>query len=168
MSRSIGPDDAVAHILAAMTAGASGTILTNPLWVVKTRFMTQSRAPSRLSSSSSASSPASSASASSSAPPPPHSSTSSNPSSASTRTTPTSPQYEKPYSSTWNALVRIYQAEGMIAFYRGLLPSLFGVVHVAVQFPLYEKFKALSRACLSPPSPFPFPSFLPSPVPCGG
>jgi hypothetical protein len=28
-----------------MTAGASGTILTNPLWVVKTRFMVRSSLP---------------------------------------------------------------------------------------------------------------------------
>lgn len=35
----LGQDDAISHITAAMTAGASGTILTNPLWVVKTRFM---------------------------------------------------------------------------------------------------------------------------------
>jgi hypothetical protein len=35
------------HILAAMTAGATGTIATNPLWVIKTRFMV-SRAVSLL------------------------------------------------------------------------------------------------------------------------
>lgn len=29
------------HILSAMAAGASGTICTNPLWVIKTRFMVQ-------------------------------------------------------------------------------------------------------------------------------
>jgi len=29
------------HILSAMTAGACSTIATNPLWVIKTRFMTQ-------------------------------------------------------------------------------------------------------------------------------
>ncbi|KAI9303406.1 mitochondrial carrier domain-containing protein [Cunninghamella echinulata] len=29
------------HILSAMTAGAASTSLTNPLWVIKTRFMTQ-------------------------------------------------------------------------------------------------------------------------------
>lgn len=27
------------HILSAMTAGAASTSLTNPLWVIKTRFM---------------------------------------------------------------------------------------------------------------------------------
>jgi solute carrier family 25 folate transporter 32 len=29
------------HILSAMTAGAASTICTNPLWVIKTRFMVQ-------------------------------------------------------------------------------------------------------------------------------
>ncbi|BGP20214.1 hypothetical protein JCM10213_005932 [Rhodosporidiobolus nylandii] len=93
-----GPDDPIVHIVSAMIAGASGTILTNPLWVVKTRFMTQQADES-----------------------------------------------EARYRHTWDALRRIYANEGGIAFYRGLLPSLFGVVHVAVQFPLYEKFKAMSR-----------------------
>lgn len=35
----VGEDDSITHIIAAMTAGATGTIITNPLWVVKTRFM---------------------------------------------------------------------------------------------------------------------------------
>lgn len=33
------PQSTLVHITAAMTAGATGTIMTNPLWVVKTRFM---------------------------------------------------------------------------------------------------------------------------------
>ncbi|GAA6017016.1 hypothetical protein JCM11491_006130 [Sporobolomyces phaffii] len=98
LSRIRGSDDAVAHITAAMTAGASGTILTNPLWVVKTRFMTQ------------------------------------RPNSSDPR-----------YRHTLDALVRIYREEGPKAFYRGMLPSLFGVAHVAVQFPLYEQFKSFYR-----------------------
>ena len=31
------------HILSAMTAGATSTICTNPLWVIKTRFMVRRR-----------------------------------------------------------------------------------------------------------------------------
>ncbi|GAA6017779.1 hypothetical protein JCM10207_000498 [Rhodosporidiobolus poonsookiae] len=93
-----GPDDPLSHIASAMIAGASGTILTNPLWVIKTRFMTQ-----QVNSD------------------------------------------EPRYRHTWDALARIYRNEGLSTFYRGLLPSLFGVVHVAVQFPLYERFKAISR-----------------------
>ncbi|KAI9462201.1 mitochondrial NAD transporter [Boletus coccyginus] len=61
------------HILSAMIAGATSTTCTNPLWVIKTRFM------------------------------------------------------------------------GLRAFYRGLLPSLFGITHVAVQFPLYEKLKVWAQ-----------------------
>jgi solute carrier family 25 folate transporter 32 len=41
---------------------------------------------------------------------------------------------------------RIYRTEGVYGFYRGMVPSLFGVTHVAVQFPLYEHFKKLNRA----------------------
>ncbi|KDQ11095.1 hypothetical protein BOTBODRAFT_163124 [Botryobasidium botryosum FD-172 SS1] len=80
------------HIFAAMTAGATGTIVTSPLWVVKTRFMTQ-------------------------------------------------PADEVRYRHTFDAFAKIYRAEGISAFYRGLLPSLMGVTHVAVQFPLYEHLK---------------------------
>lgn len=79
-----------------MTAGASGTVLTNPLWVVKTRFMAQA----------------------------------------------TLPPSDAKYRHTLDAVVRIYRTEGFRAFYKGLLPSLMGVSHVAVQFPLYEKAKS--------------------------
>jgi hypothetical protein len=102
-----GPDDPIAHVVSAMTAGASGTILTNPLWVVKTRFMTQDAKDG-----------------------------------------------DVRYRHTWDALIRIYREEGPRAFYRGMLPSLFGVAHVAVQFPLYERFKVLSRES-GPLSPLP-------------
>lgn len=79
-----------------MTAGATGTILTNPLWVVKTRFMAQAILP------------------------------------------PSAPRYK----TTFDAVRTIYTTEGFRAFYKGLLPSLMGVSHVAVQFGLYEKTKA--------------------------
>ncbi|WVW80794.1 hypothetical protein I302_102781 [Kwoniella bestiolae CBS 10118] len=87
---------AIVHIFAAMTAGATGTIMTNPLWVVKTRFMAQAG------------------------------------------TTDPSSRYR----TTIGAIRSIYRTEGFRAFYKGLLPSLMGVSHVAVQFPLYEKAKS--------------------------
>jgi len=84
------------HILSAMIAGATSTICTNPLWVIKTRFMTQSRE-------------------------------------------------EVPYRHTLDAAITIYRTEGIRAFYRGLLPSLLGIAHVAVQFPLYEQLKIIAQ-----------------------
>ncbi|KAJ7855943.1 mitochondrial NAD transporter [Mycena olivaceomarginata] len=85
------------HILSAMTAGAASTICTNPLWVIKTRFMTQSRSEVR-------------------------------------------------YKHTLDAALTIYRSEGASAFYRGLVPSLLGISHVAVQFPLYEQLKLWAQA----------------------
>lgn len=40
----------------------------------------------------------------------------------------------------------IYRTEGVPAFFRGLLPSLLGITHVAVQFPLYEFLKQWASA----------------------
>jgi solute carrier family 25 folate transporter 32 len=48
------------------------------------------------------------------------------------------------YTNTWIAFRSIYKTEGWRAFYRGLAPSLIGVTHVAVHFPLYEKMKSWS------------------------
>lgn len=80
------------HIMSAMIAGATSTTCTNPLWVIKTRFMTQT--------------------------------------------------WDEPrYLHTLDAARTIYRSEGIRAFYRGLLPSLLGIAHVAVQFPLYEQLK---------------------------
>ncbi|KAG0169668.1 hypothetical protein DFQ30_003337 [Apophysomyces sp. BC1015] len=76
-----------------MTAGAASTSLTNPLWVIKTRFMTQNE-----------------------------------------RTA-----YR--YHNTIHAFRTIARDEGIRGFYKGLGPSLIGVSHVALQFPMYEKLK---------------------------
>jgi len=90
------------HILSAMAAGACSTICTNPLWVIKTRFMTQ-------------------------------------------------PSSESRYRHTLDAFKTIYRLEGPQAFYRGLLPSLLGIAHVAVQFPMYEQLRAWAQS--SSPAP---------------
>lgn len=52
---------------------------------------------------------------------------------------------ETRYHHTLDAAITIYRSEGIRAFYRGLLPSLLGIAHVAVQFPLYEQLKIVAR-----------------------
>lgn len=86
------------HIVSAMSAGALATSLTNPLWVIKTRFMTQNE------------------------------------------------QTPYRYNNTIHAFATIAREEGFRGFYKGLGPSLIGVSHVAVQFPLYEKLKVIFHA----------------------
>jgi solute carrier family 25 (mitochondrial folate transporter), member 32 len=106
------------HILSAMTAGAASTICTNPLWVIKTRFMVRSSLTHG---------------------PSPY-----------LITDQTQSRGEIRYKNTLDAALTIYRAEGPRAFYRGLLPSLLGITHVAVQFPLYEQLKIWARECLIP------------------
>jgi len=55
----------------------------------------------------------------------------------------TQSRVEVRYRHTWDAALTIYRTEGVAAFYRGLVPSLLGILHVAVQFPLYERLKVL-------------------------
>ncbi|KAK5162558.1 hypothetical protein LTR04_003416 [Oleoguttula sp. CCFEE 6159] len=45
------------------------------------------------------------------------------------------------YRSISHGTKSLYRAEGIAGFYRGLLPSLFGVSHGAIQFMAYEQLK---------------------------
>lgn len=45
------------------------------------------------------------------------------------------------YRNTFDAISKVIRTEGIQALYRGLGPSMVGLVHVAIQFPLYEKLK---------------------------
>lgn len=58
-----------------------------------------------------------------------------------TRMLSTSRDHPGAYKSTWEGTKLLYQSEGMKGFYRGLIPSLFGVSHGAIQFMAYEQLK---------------------------
>lgn len=45
------------------------------------------------------------------------------------------------YKSIVDGTQRLYRSEGLLGFYRGLVPSLFGVSHGALQFMAYEQLK---------------------------
>ncbi|KAL3483567.1 mitochondrial carrier [Aspergillus germanicus] len=81
------------YFIASGTAGALTSVLTNPIWVIKTRMLaTGSKSPGA-------------------------------------------------YTSFTTGAVQILRSEGIPGFYRGLVPSLFGVSHGALQFMAYEKLK---------------------------
>ena len=119
MIGSDGKDHWGVHIIAAMTAGATGTIVTNPLWLIRTRFMVRLYIVSQSGAKAD----------------------------RSVQAQATSVDAAERYTNTWIAFRSIYKTEGWRAFYRGLAPSLIGVTHVAVHFPLYEKMKSWSGEC---------------------
>ena len=47
------------------------------------------------------------------------------------------------YKGTWDAAKKMYRREGVLSFYKGMVPNMMGLIHVAVQFPLYEELKSL-------------------------
>ena len=58
-----------------------------------------------------------------------------------TRMLSTSSTHPGAYRSLTDGVRQIYRSEGISGFYRGLLPSLFGVSHGALQFMAYEQLK---------------------------
>lgn len=98
----------------SIIAGASSTIATNPIWVIKTRLMSQSSSPNH---------------------PSPF------PKSGSTPTVRPTLNHPWHYKSTLDAARKMYTSEGILSFYSGLTPALLGLTHVAVQFPTYEYLK---------------------------
>ena len=92
----------LANVYSSISGGACSTMVTNPIWVIKTRLMSQSSTKAGEN------------------------------------------HYRPPwhYHNTLDAARKMYKGEGILSFYSGLTPALFGLTHVAIQFPLYEVFKA--------------------------
>ncbi|KAL2255029.1 hypothetical protein VTK26DRAFT_4296 [Humicola hyalothermophila] len=110
----------------SIIAGASSTIATNPIWVIKTRLMSQSSRHEIPLLPKAANTPTS------------------------------RPALHQPwhYKSTLDAARKMYTTEGILSFYSGLTPALLGLTHVAVQFPAYEflKVKFTGRAMGAAPA----------------
>lgn len=87
---------------AALVSGTVTCLITNPLWLVKTRIQAQDTRALE-------------------------------------------------YSNTWGAFSAIHREEGLRGFYRGLVPSLWGVSHITLQFPLYESLKQMLAEARSLP-----------------
>ncbi len=66
-----------------------------------------------------------------------------------TRMLSTSATYPGAYASIIDGARQIFRAEGIPGFYRGLVPSLFGVTHGAIQFMAYEQLKIYQATGLS-------------------
>lgn len=96
------------NFFSSIFAGASSTIVTNPIWVIKTRLMSQSG------------------------------STQAYPRTGNTPTARPHANSPWHYNSTLDAARKMYSTEGLRSFYSGLAPALLGLTHVAVQFPAYE------------------------------
>lgn len=86
----------IIHMLSAMSAGLVTNTATQPLWLVRTRLMSQTQSG-----------------------------------------------HERRYKNTLQALQLIFQREGIRGLYKGLATSYFGLFHVVIQFPLYERLKIM-------------------------
>lgn len=105
------------NMASSIIAGASSTLATNPIWVIKTRLMSQSVSHQKGVHYDLF------------------------PKSSSTPTSRPTLQVPWNYSSTFDAARKMYTSEGILSFYSGLTPALLGLTHVAVQFPVYEYLK---------------------------
>ncbi|KAK3392193.1 mitochondrial carrier domain-containing protein [Sordaria brevicollis] len=106
----------VVNFGSSIIAGGSSTIATNPIWVIKTRLMSQSASHDG-------------------------SQLSLHPRESNTPTVRPSMHSPWHYKSTFDAARKMYTTEGILSFYSGLTPALLGLTHVAVQFPAYEFLK---------------------------
>lgn len=107
--------DMLSHFCSALTAGMASSIAVNPIWVVKTRLMIQTGKDSSI-----------------------YDNRSKNPNSKIPETSKLERTY---YKGTIDAFRTMYKEEGIRVFYSGLVPSLFGLLHVGIHFPVYEKLK---------------------------
>eukprot|EP00455_Lapot_gusevi_P044361 TRINITY_DN5530_c0_g1_i1.p1 TRINITY_DN5530_c0_g1~~TRINITY_DN5530_c0_g1_i1.p1 ORF type:complete len:259 (+),score=68.89 TRINITY_DN5530_c0_g1_i1:136-912(+) len=135
------------HMLAAAEAGIVTSCLTNPIWLVKTRLELQQNilakaaaAAAEASSTSSAPSPSPIASPSLTSPTGRASAATVAPSFTPTTSTTVRPAL---YRGMLDCMRRVVQEEGVLALYRGLLPSILLCSHGSLQFMMFESVKSM-------------------------
>jgi len=109
---------ATQHVYAAWEGGTLTCLLTNPMWLIKTRMQLQGQGPNASGAVAAAATPGMPAAASA----------------------------VRPYSGVINAVQSIVKEEGFFGLYRGLLPALLLVSHGMIQFGVYEEAKQLMPA----------------------
>lgn len=106
------------HLLAASESGAITALLTNPIWVVKTRMFTTSKTGEAAATAAAASNVSAFKTAQA--------------------TASTAPS---PYRTLRSSLKHIYRQEGLRGLWKGTGLALFGVSNGAIQFMSYEQLK---------------------------
>ncbi len=125
-------------VSSAVFAGFTTFIVTNPLWLVKSRLQVQGLALRKASDTINSTVngtvngiPNGAAATVAAA----------NGAINAAAKAPTSTSTPVVYRGTFHALKTIYQTEGFLSLYRGLVPQMFGLLHVGIHFPLYESCK---------------------------
>ncbi|CAI5967419.1 unnamed protein product [Closterium sp. NIES-64] len=133
------------NLAAATETGILVVLLTNPIWLAKTRLQLQGavhpKGPPHHAAPASA---ASSTSAAGTQPPSPPGAAASRP------TAPAVPLRPRQYRGFHDAIWSIVKEEGVRGLYRGIGPSLVLVSHGAIQMAAYEELKQLMLALRSP------------------
>lgn len=133
------------HLLAASESGAITALLTNPIWVIKTRMFTTTKDGGP---AATAAAPASCVHCQGQMPATATAarlttvSTTTKREAVSSSSLPrTAGSEDSPYRSLRSSLVHIYRTEGMRGLYKGTGLALFGVSNGAIQFMAYEQLK---------------------------
>lgn len=131
-----------AHLISAVEAGSLVCLVTNPIWVVKTRLQLQQQNLVKRNMAASAGGAGAKAATETA-----RRGVARMAAAAAAAGTSSVPQSMPPaatYSGFVDCLYQVAAKEGLRGLYRGLLPSLFLVSHGAIQFTVYEELKSVA------------------------